>query len=295
MKNITVYIDHNPNGEEVEFAKKLRRRIEGIKGLISVSSYKDIEPKRNNEGDNDWEKVTLQAVKNADIIIPIITSDYLAHSVPDDMNSEFIDIINSTGRYLFPIIFSESDWSSYSWMVKSKLLPLDADTISELTEQGLEKELNQIFRTIENIYIKSNGNEDFEVAQNSDAKKSVFISHDHDDADFAELLKLRLEKDGIKAWIDTERLKIGQDWREEIDLGIENSIALIAVMTPESRQSEYVTYEWAFAWGKCVKIFPIMLKQTQLHPRLESLQYLDFTNRSARPWDELLNSIKSLE
>ena len=46
--------------------------------------------------------------------------------------------------------------------------------------------------------------------------------------------------------------------------------------------------------GKGEKVFPIMLKQTQLHPRLESLQYLDFTNRAARPWDELINSIKAL-
>jgi len=65
-------------------------------------------------------------------------------------------------------------------------------------------------------------------------------------------------------------------------------------MTPEARKSEYVTYEWSFAWGKGKKIFPIMLKQTQLHPRLESLQYLDFTNRTTRPWDKLVDSIKQI-
>ena len=124
--------------------------------------------------------------------------------------------------------------------------------------------------------------------------KIVFISHDHDDADFAELLKLYLEKNKISGWIDSERLKIGQDWREEIDEGIKNSVAVIAIMTPEARKSEYVTYEWAFAWGKGIKIFPIMLKQTPLHPRLESLQYLDFTNRGTRPWDELIESIEKL-
>ena len=111
---------------------------------------------------------------------------------------------------------------------------------------------------------------------------------------FAELLKLKLEKNELNGWIDSERLKIGQDWREEIDQGIQNSIALIAVMTPDARKSEYVTYEWSFAWGKGVKIFPILLKQTPLHPRLESLQYLDFTNRASRPWNELIKSLKEL-
>lgn len=123
-------------------------------------------------------------------------------------------------------------------------------------------------------------------------KNQIFISHSHSDADFAELLKLHLEKQGIKCWMDSERLKIGQDWREEIDSGISNSKAVIAIMSPEARKSEYVTYEWAYAWGKGIKIFPLMLIQTPLHPRLESLQYLDFTNRVTRPYEELIHRIK---
>ena len=47
--------------------------------------------------------------------------------------------------------------------------------------------------------------------------------------------------------------------------------------------------------GKGKKIFPLMLNQTQLHPRLESLQYLDFTNRTNRPWDKLLAALKDLD
>jgi hypothetical protein len=57
---------------------------------------------------------------------------------------------------------------------------------------------------------------------------------------------LRLEKEGIKGWIDTERLRAGEDWRKEIDDTIKESLALVVIMTPEARKSEYVTYEWAF-------------------------------------------------
>lgn len=46
--------------------------------------------------------------------------------------------------------------------------------------------------------------------------------------------------------------------------------------------------------GKGKKIYPVMLKQTQLHPRLESLQYLDFTNRTTRQYGKLIESIKEL-
>ena len=84
----------------------------------------------------------------------------------------------------------------------------------------------------------------------------------------------------------------GEDWRSEIDQAIEAALAVIVVMTPEAKASEYVTYEWAFAWGAKVKVIPVLLKGTQLHPRLESLQYLNFTNRNARPWEELTKVLR---
>jgi hypothetical protein len=64
-------------------------------------------------------------------------------------------------------------------------------------------------------------------------------------------------------------------------------------MTPEAKESEYVTYEWAYATGAGVKVVPLMVKTTQMHPRLESLQYLDFTNRRARPWDRLIEELSA--
>jgi hypothetical protein len=32
-------------------------------------------------------------------------------------------------------------------------------------------------------------------------------------------------------------------------------------MTPDAKASEYVTYEWAFAWGAGVRVIPIMYKE----------------------------------
>lgn len=115
-----------------------------------------------------------------------------------------------------------------------------------------------------------------------------FISHSREDGDFADLLKLRIEQEGYSAWVYTQRLRAGEDWRTETDEAIRQASGLIAVMTPSARKSEYVTYEWAFAWGVGVRIIPIVLRPTSLHPRLETLQTLDFTNRATRPWGDLL-------
>ncbi len=120
----------------------------------------------------------------------------------------------------------------------------------------------------------------------------VFIAYQHEDADFAENLIHRIQKEGYKTWVDNISLRVGADWRAEIDQAIKDAIALVVIVTPEAKASEYVTYEWAFAWGSGVKVIPVLLKSTPLHPRLGALQYLDFTDR-IRPWDRLLRLLNN--
>jgi hypothetical protein len=122
----------------------------------------------------------------------------------------------------------------------------------------------------------------------------VFISHSHTDSDFAEVLQLRLEYAGFTVWTDRD-IAGGQDWRIDIDQAIRDAFALVAVMTPEASTSEYVTYEWAFAWGVGISVIPVLLKEMELHPRLGTRQYLDFTNRNARPWDALIETLREAE
>ena len=120
----------------------------------------------------------------------------------------------------------------------------------------------------------------------------IFISYQHEDAEFAENLIHRIKDAGFDLWVDSENLRAGEEWQVRIDQAIKSAFALIVIMTPEAQASEYVTYEWSFAWGADVKVVPVMVKQTQLHPRLKTLQYLDFTNYATRPWDKLIEALK---
>jgi TIR domain len=58
------------------------------------------------------------------------------------------------------------------------------------------------------------------------------------------------------------------DWRREIDDALRNSHIVLVLVTRIARQSEYVTYEWAFALGAGVKVVPIVVDKQALHPRL---------------------------
>ena len=123
----------------------------------------------------------------------------------------------------------------------------------------------------------------------------VFISYKHEDDDFAANLIRKVEDAGFKTWMDHDHLRAGEDWREAIDQAINTAFVVVVIMTPDARLSEYVTYEWASALGVGVRVLPVLLRPTGMHPRLEGRHYLDFTNRSNRPWEDLIKELRQIE
>lgn len=119
----------------------------------------------------------------------------------------------------------------------------------------------------------------------------VFLSYSSDDSVFAELVKMKLNAAKVEVWLDQDKLDAGEEWRNEIDLGINDAKAFVLILTPKSCKSEYVTYEWAYALGRKKNIIPLMYKKSKIHPRLSGMQYLDFTDNGKGPWDKLLSRI----
>jgi tetratricopeptide (TPR) repeat protein len=123
----------------------------------------------------------------------------------------------------------------------------------------------------------------------------VFISYKHDeDSVFAELLIHKIKDAGFETWRDHDQIQPGEDWRTEIDQAIKSSLALVVIMTPAAKTSEYITYEWAFALGVGIRVIPVLHKKTELHPRLKILQFLDFTNWKSFPWFSLIKTLKKI-
>ena len=121
----------------------------------------------------------------------------------------------------------------------------------------------------------------------------VFISYCREDADFAQTVEEKIKAAEFATWRDLD-LRAGGDWRSEIDNGIKDAMAVVVLMSPQSAQSVYVSYEWAFALGAGVPVIPLLLNLTYsaLHPRLSTTQGLDFSG--SRPWDNLLTSLKEI-
>ena len=122
----------------------------------------------------------------------------------------------------------------------------------------------------------------------------VFVSYNSKHEDFAELVKMKLEKENIEVWKDTYQIEAGTEWRKEIDQGLLDCDVIIVLLDEISAKSSYVTYEWAFALGNAKHIIPILTEDCEVHPRMAILQYLNFKN-GQRPWDKLIERIRKIK
>lgn len=123
----------------------------------------------------------------------------------------------------------------------------------------------------------------------------LFLSYSTKDHHFAELADLKLRGAGIDLWRDRGQLRAGSDWRNGIERGIADCLAILLVLSTNSVESSYVTFEWAYALGKSKVIIPLKLSDCQVHPKLEPIQYLDFSIPGALPWESLFERIHEIE
>lgn len=284
-----------------EWKERLSRslRILERQGLAEVWDTSDIEV------GTTWSEEIATALNSADVALLLISPSFLdSDFIVQKELPALLERSRQGGLVVLPILLRASLWTLVPGLAEFQFLNDPLKPLAELSENERDQVLAGISSRVASLV---EALAELKVSRRESPTRSLsevdsppsadnvqplfFISHSHEDGDFAELLKLKMEREGLGAWIDIDRLGPGVDWRQGIDDAIRSSAALIAVMSPEARQSEYVTYEWAFGWGGRIKILPLMLRETPLHPRLATLQYLDFTNRAARPWSRLFEAL----
>lgn len=110
------------------------------------------------------------------------------------------------------------------------------------------------------------------------------------------MLELELEKRDISVWVDRSDLKSGEPWMASIDQGLVSCPVVLVVLSANSAQSEYVTYEWAYAIGSGKCVIPLLIEEESaswsIHPRLKALQYRNFVQQIDGPWSALFEDIE---
>lgn len=85
----------------------------------------------------------------------------------------------------------------------------------------------------------------------------LFISYSRRDKEYAVLLTDHLKKHGFEVWIDA-RIEYGDTWFNEIEDAINECSAFLLVMTPDSKQSEWVQKEILLAKRRKKPLFPLL-------------------------------------
>lgn len=124
---------------------------------------------------------------------------------------------------------------------------------------------------------------------------TVFLSYSAKDHYFAELAVIKLAEAGINLWRDQGQLRAGSEWRGGIERVISDSLAVVVALSENSAESSYVTFEWAYGLGKAKTVVPLKLEACKVHPRLEPIQYLDFSVPGSLPWNLLIERIREIE
>lgn len=298
-----IFVSYSSSDESYKNDLLRHLRLVEKEGLASLWSYDQIAPGWN------WENAIEEAIKRSRVAILLVSPDYLASAfVIEQELPALMERAENGETLILPILLRPAPWVSVPALVRYQFLNTMMVPVSEVENPDREwarmaAEIHAILRAIaaERADDSRGSGESFKdgsppdsngpFANHSHAEPQVFLSHSESDGDFAELMQFRLGREGIRAWIDVDHLDPGVEWREKIDESIMSSFALVAIMSPDARASEYVTYEWAFAYGKGVPLVPIMLRQTSFHPRLATMQYLDFTDRRARPWKRFVDHL----
>jgi tRNA U34 5-carboxymethylaminomethyl modifying GTPase MnmE/TrmE len=92
-----------------------------------------------------------------------------------------------------------------------------------------------------------------------------------------------LREQGIKVWLDNEKLIPGTPiWEEELEKAIKSASAIIVLLSPDSKKSEWVKREIALAEEYKKRLFPILIKgdkESSIGIRLITHQYVDLRTK----------------
>lgn len=131
-----------------------------------------------------------------------------------------------------------------------------------------------------------------------DRSLRVFLCHASADKPAVRELYRRLEDDGVDAWLDTQDLLPGQNWRVEIPNAVRDSDVVLICLSENSVNKEgYVQKEITFALDKAMEmpegrifLIPTRLEDCQVPERLSTYQWVDLFSENG--YERLMLALK---
>ncbi len=117
------------------------------------------------------------------------------------------------------------------------------------------------------------------------------MSYSRNDSDFVLSLTHKLRASGARVWLDQLDIQPGMAWDETIAEALQDSDALLLVLSKASVDSKNVNDEYSYALDEGKTVVPVLLEECEIPFRLRRLQYVDFTRDSTAGMNALLQTL----
>lgn len=108
----------------------------------------------------------------------------------------------------------------------------------------------------------------------------IFISYSRRDEEVMREIAFFLRDQGFKVWVDNEKLIPGTPaWEESIEKAIKDALVVIVILSPDSKNSEWVRREITYSDQFQKRVIPVLVKgteETSLPIRLVTRQFVDY-------------------
>jgi TIR domain/Effector-associated domain 7 len=120
--------------------------------------------------------------------------------------------------------------------------------------------------------------------------RQIFISHAHQDVEFAQRLAADLQANGWQTWIASDNIHPGEKWVEAINRGLAESGVFVLLLTPEAVDSRWVQSETNVAISMehrgDLRLLPLNIKSAAMW---EAYQWISFQEEYKNGLEALLD------
>lgn len=126
--------------------------------------------------------------------------------------------------------------------------------------------------------------------------RQIFVSHAHQDAEFAQRLAADLRHAGWDIWIAPQSIRPGERWVTAINRGLGESGIFLLVLTPAAAQSQWVQMETDAAIELAhhgeIRFIPLQVQPTRQPPLWRTYQWISFQGEYQTGWEQLTRALR---